>query len=311
MTAAKYPPLTKSQRKLIDAGAEIRLDRATPEDAAFLARQFVQATLPHNDPKTDIWRRQNGNYWLGIQAGYDMQAGKSYGLPYGIIPRLLLFWITTEAIKTKSPRLELGASLAGFMRDVGLDPTHGGKKGDPQRLQQQMKRLFHARISFQQPLQEGGKQGDAWLNMEVSRKGVLWWNPRSPEQGTLWNSWVELEQPFFEAITAAPIPTDRRALKVLKRSPLALDLYALCCYEAYRIERTGKTRIIPWRGLMKQLGANYEAGGEVAAWEFARNARLALRKIVTVMPSLRLEDVDGGFCIMPGSLPAISRKPTT
>jgi hypothetical protein len=35
-----------------------------------------------------------------------------------------------------------------------------------------------------------------------------------------------LGENFFEAITAAPVPLDMRVLKTLKRSPLALDLYA-------------------------------------------------------------------------------------
>jgi hypothetical protein len=121
--------------------------------------------------------------------------------------RLLLFWITTEALKTKSPRLELGARMAGFMPEVGLDTGHGGKRSDGHRLQVQMTRLFQARISFMQDMQDGANEGSAWLNMQVSRKGVLWWNPRNPAQGSLWNSWIELERDFCEAITAAPIPT--------------------------------------------------------------------------------------------------------
>lgn len=69
-TEKKSRPLTKAQRAIVNAAAEIRLDRATTEDAAYLARQFVQATLPHSDPKTETWSRQNGNFTLGIQAGF-------------------------------------------------------------------------------------------------------------------------------------------------------------------------------------------------------------------------------------------------
>jgi hypothetical protein len=286
--------LTKAQRAIVNAGTEIRLDRATAEDAAYLARQFVQATLPHSDPKADTWSRQNGNFTLGIQAGFNVKTGKSHGLPYGIIPRLLLFWITTEALKTKSPRLELGASMAGFMREVGLDPGHGGKRSDGQRLQVQMTRLFQARISFMQEVQDGSNEGSAWLNMQVSRKGVLWWNPRNPAQGSLWNSWIELERDFYDAITAAPIPIDVRALRALN--------------EVYRVEHTGRARFIPWRAVAKQLGADYE--GDNAAKELARKARAALRKIATVMPGVRLGDMRGGLSVLPGSLLAVPKKAT-
>lgn len=307
MTKQSTKALTKAEGKFLDAAVAIQLDPATPEDAAFMARQLVQATLPHSNPKSDVWKRTNGNLTLGIQAGYDMEREKSYGLPYGTIPRLLLFWMTTEAVKTKTPRLELGKNLADFMREVGLNPnTGGGKRSDAKRLQEQMQKLFRARISFQQTTQGERGRGEAWLDMQIAPEGELWWNPKTPEQSILWDSWIELGDKFYKAITAAPIPVDIRALKALKRSPLALDLYALCCYEAYRVERTGKPRFIPWRSLMKQLGADYE--GEHAARDFGVKCRRALRKISTVM-TLNLDDAEGGLTILPGSLPAIPSKP--
>ena len=37
--------------------------------------------------------------------------------------------------------------------------------------------------------------------------------PGSPEQPALWGSWVELGEAFHEAIVAAPVPVDLRALR--------------------------------------------------------------------------------------------------
>ncbi len=138
-------------------------------------------------------------------------------------------------------------------------------------------------------------------------EGVLWWNPRNPAQGSLWNSWIALERDFYEAITAAPIPIDVRALRALKRSPLTRDLYALLCYEVYRVEHTGRARFIPWRAVAKQLGADYYEGDN-AAKELARKARAALRKIAAVMPELRLGDMRGGLSVLPGGRLAIPKK---
>ncbi|MBK6599271.1 MAG: hypothetical protein IPG25_15920 [Proteobacteria bacterium] len=309
MTARKSRALTNAGRKFLDAAVEIQLDRATPADLAYIARQFVQATLPHSDPKANTWSRKNGNYTLSLQTGFDDQ-GQAIGLPYGVIPRLLVYWLVTEATRTKEPVLQLGHNLAAFMRELGLDPTHGGKRGDPQRLEVQMRRFFSARMAFFEQLDEGGRRGEAAEFMQVARSYVLWWDSKQPQQGALWGSSVKLDREFFEAITAAPIPVDMRALKALKRSPLALDLYALCSYEAFRLERTGRARVIPWRALMKQLGADYDrADKEDAAKDFARNCRLALRKIAAVMPSLKLGNVKGGLAILPGSRPAIEARP--
>ena len=195
------------------------------------------------------------------------------------------------------------------MREIGLDPTRGGKRGDPQRLEIQMRRFFSSRIAFFEQHEVDGRRGETAEFMQVARTYTLWWDSKAPLQGALWGSSVKLDREFYEAITTAPVPVDIRALKALKRSPLALDLYALCCYEAHRVERTGQGRLIPWRALMKQLGAEYET--EHAHKEFARKCRLALHKVATVMPSLRLSDVKGGLALLPSSLPPISPKPVT
>ena len=127
----KAREVTPAKQKLLDAAGAIRQNPEEAE-AAFLARQLVQCTLPHSNPgKVEAWKRTNGNLTLVIRAGWDSEKDQSIGYPYGSLPRLLLFWVTTEAIRTKSRRLALGHSLSEFMRVVGLDPyTGGGKRSD-------------------------------------------------------------------------------------------------------------------------------------------------------------------------------------
>ncbi len=301
--------LTKRQARLINTAVEISLTPTTAKDAKFLARQFVQVTLPHRDPKTHVWYRTNGNTALGIQAGFNFRTGESYGLPYGVIPRLLLFWITTEAVRTKKSRLELGDSLAAFMRQVGLDPSRGGKRSDAHRLHEQMRRLFSATVTFCLPLDDKAGYGQEEFDIKISNHRVFWWSAKQPEQGALWKSYIDLTPEFYSAITAAPIPVHTEALKELKNSPLALDLYALCCYEAYRAEKNGKARFIPWRALSEQLGANYNRQDKNdGVKDFARNCRLALKKIQPLMPTLHFTDKNGGLTILSTSSPAISHK---
>ena len=45
--------------------------------------------------------------YQGVPPGAD-----DAGLPYGTLPRLLLAWVSTEAVRTQSPELILGDSLA-------------------------------------------------------------------------------------------------------------------------------------------------------------------------------------------------------
>jgi hypothetical protein len=263
------PSISLQKMKLISISGDIRLDPDKAE-AAFMARQLVQATLPHKNPgDVPAWSRKNGNLTLAIQPGWDHKKNKSIGYPYGTLPRLLLFWITTEAVRSNNPKIELGKSLSSFMEKLGLDASRGGKRSDVKRLREQMIRLFQSTISFDQSTNEK----KAWLNMQIAPKGVLWWDERNPEQSTLWGSWIQLGDDFFKAITASPVPVDIRALKGLKNSPLALDLYAWATYTAYQTQKSGKERSISWELMHEQFGSEYST-----VKEFSRNASKALSK---------------------------------
>jgi Plasmid encoded RepA protein len=296
--------LTVAQRKLLEHSAAIFDEPATRQDAAYLPRELVQVTLPHKNPgNVQQWKRSNGNLTVGLQPGQDFETGKSYGYPYGTIPRLLLFWITTEAVRTKNRRLELGSSLSTFMADLGLNNANGGtgaKRSDARRLRDQMERLFRARMTFQATSDSNRK---TWLDMQVAPKGELWWSLRQPDQAALWGSWIELGEDFFAAITAYPVPADMRALRALKRSPLALDLYAWLSYEAYRAHSSGKLRFENWTQLHAHIGSEYKNPAD-----FRRKAKAAIRKIKTVYPGMRLGDRQGGIQVLPESWPAIQPR---
>lgn len=297
---------TRAHRKLMDTAVKISMARPSDQDATYMARELVQCTLPHRNPgNIEVWTRRNGNLTLAVQPGWDHDARKSAGYPFGSIPRLLLFWITSEAIRTQSRRLELGSSLGLFMSELGLNPDNGtGKRSDARRLRDQMQRLFRARISFEYRHEDDGRMGKSWLDMQVAPKGELWWDVKNLDQATLWGSWIELGEVFYHAITAAPVPVDIRALKALKSSPLALDLYAWLNHESYRAHMSGKGRFVSWVLLMEQLGAEYSNPKD-----FGKRAREALRKVKTVYPALELGGLRAGIRIEPGSFPSIQPKP--
>lgn len=290
-------PLTRAQQQLLEHSENIFGELATKKDAAYLPRELVQVTLPHKNPgDIPLWTRTNGNLTVGIQPGMNLTTRESYGYPYGPLPRLLLFWITTEAIRKKNRRLELGHSLSGFMAELGLSAYTGrGKRGDATRLRKQMERLFRSKISF-----ESDGERKSWLDMQVAPKGEFWWNLREPEQAALWGSWIELSEDFYSAITAFPVPADMRALRALKGSPLALDLYAWLTYEAWRAHMTGKKRFETWAQLHAHLGAEY---GRLD--NFRAHTKAMLTKIKLVYPGLKLGDRMGGVQVLPESWPAI------
>jgi len=197
--------------------------------------------------------------------------------------------------------LQLGDSLASFMRDVGMSPsTGGGKRSDGKRLREQMERLFRATISLELDQSNQFIAGRSWLDMQIAPKGELWWDFKSPEQANLFGSWIELGEEFYNAIMTAPVPLDKRALSALKQSPMALDLYAWSTYKTFILSQGAKkSQFIPWRAFMLQMGANYSD-----IKNFKRKTKEAFRKVQAVYPSLKIEDADGGF-IIKASRPAV------
>ena len=266
-----------------------------PRDKTFTAKPLVLATLPHSDPgNLPAWKRVNGDYALIIRPGWDARTDQPIGYPYGVIPRLLLFWIVSEAVRTKSRRLELGPNLNQFLRAIGLSPATGrGKRGDAKRVREQMDRLFQASISFQYA-NPGAK---SWLNINIAPQGCFWWDPQDQAQQTLWSSWVQLSEEFFNAITQQPFPIDTKAIAALRRSPLALDLYAWCAQRSFVATKQSRpSRCITWQMLAEQFGGDY-----AHRQHFRAAVKRALEQVKAVYPGLNVEYVRGGLRIHPGA----------
>ena len=281
--------ITPAVEQLINEALAIEAESAQNAGAlGFMARAMVQATLPHKKVEGNEFERRNGAFTLSLMAPARV------GLPYGTVPRLLLAWLTTEAVKTQSRELELGDSLSGFMRELGLVPT-GGRWGSITRLKDQTTRLFSSTITA---IYEGGDK-TAILNRAIADKTVLWWDAKRPEQAALWRSTVTLSEQFYAEVVEHPIPVDMRAIKALKRSPLALDIY---CWLTYRVSYAKRPSLIPWAALAMQFGSDY---ARVRAFKEAFLAEL--RKVATVYAGAQFEAIEFGLVVKP-SLPHIARK---
>jgi hypothetical protein len=236
--------------QLVNAALEIDSQDARDAGAlGFMARSLIQATMPHSKPKELIFHRENGNFTL------TMFGNPKVGLPYGALPRLLMAWITTEALRTQKRRILLGSNLSDFMRELDIVPT-GGRWGSITRLKDQIRRLFSCNISCTYDKEdEKGNEMAAGANLNIADNYALWWNPKDPNQTVLFESEVELSEKFFNEIINRPVPLDIRALKVLSRSPMALDIYS---WLTYRMSYLKKPTTISWEALQLQFGAEYK-----------------------------------------------------
>src|SRR5437588_11596407 len=70
----------------------------------YAARLFAQLALPYRDPGPVVeWRRTNGAVSLRVNPGEVWTPGEPprSGFPFGVVPRLLVTWMATEAVRTK------------------------------------------------------------------------------------------------------------------------------------------------------------------------------------------------------------------
>ncbi|MFV0275816.1 MAG: replication protein RepA [Parahaliea sp.] len=254
----------------------------------FVARALVQATIPHRSTTEKTFTRENGNYVFSI-------TNPSGKLPYGNVPRLLLAWLATEAVSTRSRKIELGGSLSEFMGKLGLAPT-GGRWGSIPRVKEQSKRLFSSFIQCTYTgLDASGANVEAVQNMMIADSAELWWEPANIKQTGLFTSTVVLSERFYDEIILNPVPIDLRALRALKRSPMALDIY---CWLTYRMSYLIKPTQIPWEALQGQFGAGYPTTGQ-GNRDFKKKFLHQLKHVQVVYPDVRVSEGKGGLLIAP------------
>ena len=129
-----------------EAKAIEALEAQEAKQLGFTTRSLVQTTLPHSKPmketkkseklrvknpelkpkleedKTSSFIRENGNAKLIVIPN------PLLGLPYGNIPRILIAWLSTEAIKKKEREIKLGNNLSDFLRELDLSrELHDGQ----------------------------------------------------------------------------------------------------------------------------------------------------------------------------------------
>lgn len=100
-----------------------------------------------------------------------------------------------------------------------------------------------------------------------------------------------LSTEFYDELVAHAVPIDLRALKALKGSPLALDIYS---WLTYRMSYLRKPCLIPWEALQTQFGADY---GRVR--DFRRKFLGHLADVLQVYPAARLTEQPAGLLLRP------------
>ena len=283
--------------KQIDA--LVAIAQNSPE-MGFMTRLLTLCSLPRTDPGNRLqYKRETGPYKLVMIAGGDNR------LPYGTLPRLLLAWVCTEAVRTQSRELQLGHSLAEFMRELGMVSDSGGMTGNRTRLRQQIDRLFACNVELIQTA-AGMKRGVSSL---IADERELWWDYKIPEQDTLWQSRIRLGEKLFQEIIAHPVPIDMRILKAMRRSSLGLDLYMWLSYKTFSLLSAAgpKAQRLSWYQMYAQFGKDPAAADKITVQAFRKDILREVRKLKLCWPALEY-GIPKGFFEIRGCSPSIPPK---
>ena len=291
----KTPPPARRGFTVADQVNQLVGASEADPDRGFMARMMVLCSLPRSNPGNRLqYKRVNGPYTL------HMIAGGSNKLPFGNFPRLILAWVSTEAVRTRNRVLILGPSLAEFMRALGIYSSGGGNVHT--KLRNQMRRLFGCTVQ----LTYKEETGEVTVNTLIADRTEFWWNERKPDQSSLWDSKIELSEKFFSEIIRHPVPLDMNTLTALKRSSLGLDLYLWLVYRTFPLRAPLR---LTWRQVYRQFGLDSDkASDKQTVKNFRRKVLRELQKIKLAWPDLNYSTAPGVLILLP-SKPAVPPAP--
>jgi hypothetical protein len=244
--------LTLVQSRLIKASADIRLD--PPEEFAFQHTVLCQTALPTRrpEPTVRVWEREQGRAALRIEAGAarDPVSRKfvELPLPFGPKARLVLMHLNSEAIRSRSPEIEVADSMTAFVRRLMRADPNGR---EIRAFKDQLSALASATIRL--AVDQGERMGQ--INTQIVGAFDLWF-PKDARQRVLWPSTIRLSTDYFESLKQYAVPLDERAVAALAHSALALDMYAWLAQRLHRISAE-KGQFISWPSLSEQFGQGF------------------------------------------------------
>lgn len=234
----------KLQRICVDAAYEVISDE---EQAIGIAHAgFAMASLPHKKINEAIWRREGGPIKLLVESGLDHK-NQAIGIPYGSMARLILLYLQTQAVRTKSREVELGASMNAWLKAMGV--SVGGKTY--RSVRDQANRISRCRLTFTQ------LNGNAELitNSAFVRDAIMPIATDNNQQMSFWREIVRLDEGFYESLIQHPLPLREVAIRQISNKSKAIDIYI---WLAYRLHILNDPLTISWGNFKNQFGSEYK-----------------------------------------------------
>ena len=266
--------LTTIANRAVDAG-----------DPDYLPAFFCHVGLPRSQFDGASFERQSGTVSLQIEGGktFDGKGWIQQPIPYGAIPRLALIHITSEAVRTQSPIVDVGTSVYAFLEALGVSNSQATRK----RAREQMIALGACHMRLGRVLERDGKQFAQTVDARPFNQFEAWISD-TEGQKALWPTSLTLTEPFFDAIIKSAVPLRHDALAQLSGSALALYIYSWLAHRLCRVKRGGAE--ISWSALAEQFGQEYNDRKN-----FKRRFVAQLNNVLKAYPEARVEVIHGGI----------------
>ena len=277
------------RRPLVTIAAEVMADESRAIGITYTG--FCLTSLPHKRLEDNaVWEKQGHKVTLLVEPGRMKLAGqtKLWGVPYGARARMILLYLQTQAMRTGSREVELGRSMRDWMARMGI--AWGGETAKAMR--EQATRISACSLKFF--WQTHG--ADSWTASRIVSDGMLFHAPKSEkDQGALWDDRVVLDQVFYEALRAHPVPLREAAIRELRDRSLSLDLYVWLAWRLQGIERDTPIR---WAAVHQQFGAGFQA-----VRHFRPRFAAALQAALAAYPEARVSLDEAGVVLHPSAPP--------
>jgi hypothetical protein len=288
-----------AERHLVRIAADIL---AEDDDAIGVTYSgFCQASLPHKKlPAEKEWIRRSERLTLMIEPGRLIKPGTNegefVGVPFGSRARLILLYLQTQALRSRSREVELGRSMREWLRRMGI--AQGGKS--IREVRDQATRLSICKLTF---FYQNANGGTGSSSERIVDDGVLFLEPGSSSddrQEHLFVETVRLSQSFYDALSRHPVPLWEPAIRAIQNNSMGLDLYV---WLAYRLHVLSKPTSIRWPRLHQQFGAGFKSQRQFKP-TFIGNLKLAL----AVYPDAGIEIEEEGVRLLPSRPPVPERQ---
>jgi replication initiator protein len=277
--------------RIIEAAAAWSADEDT--GTGYMYSGWCQTALPHRRPTDNsaIWKLETESMTLLVEPGVRVTANGDpthVGVPFGAIARLILIYLQSEALRTCSRDVELGGSLRAFLGRLGI--SVGGKTA--RLVREQAERISRCRLTF-----HGNRRGGTVLvNQNIVDIAMFIEAENDARgQGSLFVETARLSEIFFQQLKLHAVPLDEAAIRCIRNSSMALDVY---CWLAYRLHSLTSDKPISWAALAGQFGAGIKLRKHFKA-AFNESLNLAL----AVYRDARVEITTAGLVLKPSPPP--------